>query len=457
MDYHIKKINSTSLSKNPLRVPSKYVYMLKLIGISLIAGLFIIVSIATIAFVIAKNVEKATITSEKSLSPLDVSKSTATKVAANNISLEPYCTNGYYQIPGEKKCSRAPNCGGYSYADLDKPELIPDYNECLGENKGVVIGDPPNTGVFSGYAPLCCYEMERTGNPEKCINQWERLWCYPIQCTAINNSTGCGGASCMCGNAIKDWCATRTCNPVALDIRLRLSPTLSLTPTATGNPLTPSETPPISMTPMLSITPTNTPSITPTLTPTQTPTLTATQTPTKTPTSTPTKTPTLTATQTPTNTPTATPTSTPTPIVSPYCDISCGACGWRDTAGSCHADGVVGSGIASTPAISTSSTSVTVTTAPAQTCCYRTCTNRMCQAISGYGTNACSNNSDCVPPVTALPQTGLTSVPTPATYVVNPVIVGATNTPTKPPVSGDTNWLPLLLIPIIVIIGGLMM
>lgn len=159
------------------------------------------------------------------------------------VSLESYCKDGYYQIPGEKKCSRAPKCGGYGYDDVNKAELMPNNNDCLDEGRGMVIGDPPNTSAFYGYPPLCCYEMERLKDPEMCIGYWERLWCHPDQCKAIDNSTGCGGGGCNCAHAMKTWCEIRKCNllpPVPIEVRLGQKPAVptALPPTARPQPTT---------------------------------------------------------------------------------------------------------------------------------------------------------------------------------------------------------------------------
>lgn len=164
------------------------------------------------------------------------------------ISLEQYCKDGYYQIPGEKKCSRAPNCGGKGYDELNKAELMPDHNDCLDEGRGMVIGNPPNSSAFYGYVPLCCYEMARTGDPLKCIGYWERLWCHPDQCKAIDNDHGCGGGACQCAHAMKGWCETRKCNmlpPVPLEVRLGLKkPTPTVPPPPTAPPYIPPTRPP---------------------------------------------------------------------------------------------------------------------------------------------------------------------------------------------------------------------
>ncbi len=159
-------------------------------------------------------------------------------------SLENYCKDGFYQIPGEKKCSRAPHCGGYGYEDLNKADLMPNNNDCLDEGRGMVIGDPPRSSAFYGYVPLCCYEMERLKNPEMCIGYWERLWCHPDQCKAIDNERGCGGGACQCAHAMKGWCEMRNCTmlaPVPLAVRLgqKPKPTVPASPTPLRTPTAP--------------------------------------------------------------------------------------------------------------------------------------------------------------------------------------------------------------------------
>lgn len=159
------------------------------------------------------------------------------------ISLQNYCKDGYYQIPGEKKCSRAPKCAGKSYDELNKAELMPDHNDCLDEGRGPIIGNPQNTSAFYGYYPLCCYEMARLHDPEMCIGYWERLWCHPDQCAKIDNEHGCSGGGCQCAHATKGWCETRHCTllpPVPMEVRLHMvTPTPSAAPQPTAVPSLP--------------------------------------------------------------------------------------------------------------------------------------------------------------------------------------------------------------------------
>lgn len=145
------------------------------------------------------------------------------------ISLEPYCKNGYYQIPGEKICSRAPLCGGYGYDELNTADKMPNAQECMGDGDGKRIG-------CKGWVPLCCYELERTGNYMKCIGYWERLWCHPDQCKAVNFAENCS-------HAFQYWCkgADSPELPIPLEVRLGLNPPQ---PTATPQPtIKPTSTP----------------------------------------------------------------------------------------------------------------------------------------------------------------------------------------------------------------------
>src|SRR3989344_5756899 len=89
-------------------------------------------------------------------------------------SLEPYCKNGYYEIPGEQICSRAPYCGGYGYDELNTDSKTPNQQSCMGDGPG----GREDKGC-AGYVPACCYEVARTGQFTKCIGYWERLWCAP--------------------------------------------------------------------------------------------------------------------------------------------------------------------------------------------------------------------------------------------------------------------------------------
>lgn len=162
------------------------------------------------------------------------------------VNLQSYCKDGFYQIPGEKKCSRAPHCGGFDYDQLNKIEFMPNPNDCLDEGAGMIVGNPPASSAFYGYVPLCCYEMARTKNPEMCIGYWERLWCHPEQCSEINNETGCGGGACQCAHAMKGWCEMRNCTmlpPVPLEVRLGMQPKPTAIPPSTKPPQrTPSPT-----------------------------------------------------------------------------------------------------------------------------------------------------------------------------------------------------------------------
>lgn len=186
--------------------------------------------------------------------------------AVNNISLESYCRNGYYEIPGEKKCSRAPLCGGAPYNNYDwvaQNIPQPDPNDCV--DVSMVIGNPPDTNTPHGYFPLCCYEMERTGNFLKCVGYWERLWCAVSQCDNAKSKgatdSQCGG-NCECAHATKSY-GHSNIQPVSLEVRLNHAP-LTATPTTI---------------PGVSPTPTNSPSPTATVTPTPLPTFTPTPSP----------------------------------------------------------------------------------------------------------------------------------------------------------------------------------
>ncbi|GIW62749.1 MAG: hypothetical protein KatS3mg090_0575 [Patescibacteria group bacterium] len=160
-------------------------------------------------------------------------------------SLEPYCKDGFYEIPNEPVCSRAPKCDGYNYdetAELPYP------------NPQACMGDGDNRFGCDGWVPLCCYEVARTGDFTKCVGYWERLWCSPYQCdTARSNGASddqCGG-SCLCGHAFKSYCGKRP--PLPLEDRLsgkyKYGTRLNLaTPTPTAVP-TPNPTAPQTPTP----------------------------------------------------------------------------------------------------------------------------------------------------------------------------------------------------------------
>lgn len=197
--------------------------------------------------------------------------------------------------------------------------------------------------------------------------------------------------------------------------------TSTATPTASATPTT---NPATSSTPTPSSTSTPPPSLTPSPTPTSTPTNTLT--PSATPTATPTSTPI--PTDTPVPTATTPPIPTATPIQNAYCDTSCGVCGWRDTSNTCHPDGKInGSG---------------------PNCCYHACVNTSCKLISGYGGgDSCARDSECTGDrVAALPETGRYPSATPY-----PRSTGGA------PVSGESSWALILLVPIALILGAMVL
>lgn len=126
-------------------------------------------------------------------------------------SLEQYCENGYYKIPNEPVCSRAPKCGGVSFEQAEKLPF-PDPQACMGDGK-----------ACNGWIPLCCYEMARTGDFLKCTGYWERLWCTLLQCDIARQNgasdSQCPDGNCHCGHAFKHYCEDKQ-PPVPLEDRL---------------------------------------------------------------------------------------------------------------------------------------------------------------------------------------------------------------------------------------------
>jgi hypothetical protein len=228
MAYHVKPASSGQAKQKPPLIPRKFVQPLKVVGVSLLFGITVFLAIAGIGYLTSRSiVSPVPATPTRSAVQPTVP---ARKVVANeDISLQPYCSEGWYHIPGEKLCSRSPKCGGPPYDNYDwVAQNIPeaDHNDCLDEGRGMLIGDPPNSSAFYGYVPICCYEMARLHDPELCIGHWERLWCHPDQCAQIDDATGCGGGQCLCGHAIETWCAQSGCNllpPVPLSTRLHLA------------------------------------------------------------------------------------------------------------------------------------------------------------------------------------------------------------------------------------------
>ena len=151
------------------------------------------------------------------------------------------------------------------------------------------------------------------------------------------------------------------------------------------------------------------------------------------------------------------------------CDRTCGVCGWRDTSNVCHTAGIV-------PALGTA-------------CCYSTCIGDLCKQVAGFGTDSCIAGQACISGKIAnaitQPATGSASLVSTKTPVVTIIYITATPKPgsqnnvivqnqqptiaaqqnniqqpivtqgtiqqNQPPVSGNTGWLLLIAVPIIVI------
>ncbi len=332
---------------------------------------------------------------------------------------------------------------------------MPDYGECTDESKGPLIGNPPNSNPFYGYVPLCCYEVARTHDPEKCVSHWERLWCHPDQCAQINNASGCEGGNCQCGEGLKTWCEQVGCDlqpPVPLTTRLNLnagnaptvpSPTASTSsegvdmPTATSAPdLSTNATSTPTNPPLEAQNSVTTPTMTPATDPFETPSPTINDTR-PTPTVTPQgarSTPTPTNPKQATNTPNPPkPTDIPPTLAQgPHCDTSCGVCGWKDAQGVCHTEGAVGNST--------------------QLCCYFTCLNQSCVAVSGYGANRCASDTNCQTQAQSPPSVDSTTAPAAQATTDN-----SPQTQPQPPVSGVSNWLILLVVPVAIIIGAVLL
>jgi hypothetical protein len=152
-----------------------------------------------------------------------------------SVSIESYCSNGWYQNPSEPQydsCSRAPYCGGVQYQELCTDDQLPDAQRCVGDDQ-----------ACQGYVPYCCYEMARTGDYSKCIGYWERLWCAPVQCAEAKangaKNSQCPEEACNCAHAFKYYCGDRPVIPVETRFGLPYQP-----PSPTSPPAQPSTTPP---------------------------------------------------------------------------------------------------------------------------------------------------------------------------------------------------------------------
>ena len=180
------------------------------------------------------------------------------------VDLEPYCQDGYYKIPNENVCSRAPNCGGKGYEEVANLPY-PNPQACMGTD-----ADRDKKGC-AGYVPLCCYQMALKGNFTYCVGYWERLWCSPDLCEKARQNgasdSNCGG-NCSCGHAFRSYCGSgKTSIPIEQRLGIQSIPT----PTFTPSPI-PTATPKNIPTPISSNTlfPTTFPTATPTNIPTQT-------------------------------------------------------------------------------------------------------------------------------------------------------------------------------------------
>lgn len=171
------------------------------------------------------------------------------------VDLTQYCSDGYYKIPNEQVCSRAPGCkpgDAWDYDKLNTSSKMPNPQQCMGDGESGRGGKG-----CAGYVPLCCYEVARTGDFTKCIGYWERLWCTPSQCNEAKSngaSDGQCGGSCQCGHAFSSYCGNK--QPVPIEKRLggSVQPTSAPTTVPTRIP-----------------TPTQIPTRIPTLTPTRIP------------------------------------------------------------------------------------------------------------------------------------------------------------------------------------------
>lgn len=166
---------------------------------------------------------------------------------ANSNLLAPYCRDGVYkvksQIDGsEINCGRAPGCGGYSYDAANGIDW---------QNAGTCwyharLGVSKCDTTCRGHVPLCCYEIEATGDPSAC-NWPERGYCHANQCASITNDD-CGGGPCRCGSAIathcrQDGCITDASQIPYIPLAQRISGQSAPAPTNTPVPPPPTNTP----------------------------------------------------------------------------------------------------------------------------------------------------------------------------------------------------------------------
>lgn len=182
------------------------------------------------------------------------------KSAQALVALDNYCRDGYYYVnpnnSSEVSCSRAPLCGGKGYDEVANLAM-PNPQACMGDGTA-----ERSTKGCAGLVPLCCYEVERTGDPLKCVGYWERLWCHPQQCAAINPELGraCNNGNpgtCNCGVSISSWCSSdgvQNIPYIPIETRLGFQATNTPIPSPTSTPL-----PTVTGITLPTVTPTRTP------------------------------------------------------------------------------------------------------------------------------------------------------------------------------------------------------
>jgi len=127
-------------------------------------------------------------------------------VAIDNLSA--VCSGGKYDY-----CSQAPKCGEY-------PEWNSEWEQRSRELWNPEIFEYCQYKICQGYVPLCCYEMVRTGDKDKCAG-YDTLYCLPKQCNQVPDSASKQCAHGAIGNFESQCPNIRSLDPVPLSQRFQ--------------------------------------------------------------------------------------------------------------------------------------------------------------------------------------------------------------------------------------------
>ena len=127
--------------------------------------------------------------------------------AIGDLELPNLCSGGMYDM-----CSQAPKCGEY-------PDWNAEWEEVSRAIWNPEIFEFCQYKICQGLVPLCCYEMVRTKDPDKCAG-YDTKYCLPSQCRLVPDSgrKGCGGGA---SHWNKDSCDVENIMPAPLSQRFK--------------------------------------------------------------------------------------------------------------------------------------------------------------------------------------------------------------------------------------------